>query len=85
MSQLLFVIGVGGIQVLDWVLFHYAKVFNDKRQNDYNETENLFMRSYILYAGYRTMFITIISAAVHEISVAVLDLLLLSSFINYFP
>jgi hypothetical protein len=31
------------------------------------------------------MFITIISAAVHEISVVVLDLLLLSSFINYIP
>lgn len=35
------------------------------------------------FAGYWTMFIAIISVVVHEISVAVLDLLLLSSFINY--
>lgn len=31
------------------------------------------------------MFITIISAAVYEIGIVVLDLLLLSSFINYIP
>lgn len=31
------------------------------------------------------MFIAIISVVVHEISVVVLDLLLLSSFINYIP
>lgn len=37
------------------------------------------------YAGHRTLFIAIVSAAVHEISVAVLDMLLLSSFINYIP
>lgn len=36
-------------------------------------------------AGYRTMLITIISPVVYEISVIVLDLLLLSPFINYIP
>lgn len=79
MSQLLFVIGVGGIQVLNFETKSKWS-FNDKRRNDHNG-------NYLLcfYAGYWTMFVTIISVAVHEISVVVLDLLLLSSFINYIP
>jgi hydrogenase-4 membrane subunit HyfE len=43
--------------------------------------------SYVLFtlAGRRTMLIAIISFALHETGFAVLDMLLLSPFINYFP
>lgn len=79
MSQLLFVIGVGGIQVR----YFGAKcslIFYDQRQNDYSVQLTRFV--YVFATGFRAMFVNIISAFVHEISFVVLDLLLLSSFIN---
>lgn len=51
-----------------------------KRQNDYSVQLTRFV--YVSATGFRALSVNIISAVVHEISVVVLDLLLLSSFIN---
>lgn len=79
MSQLLFVIGVGGIQVRPRLTLTKLVMTKDLIKRDAD------LSTVYLYTGHRALFITIISAVVYEISVVVLDLLLLSSFINYIP
>lgn len=52
-----------------------AATFRDERQNDYVLSN--------FSAGHRAVLVAIISTAVHEACVVLLDLLLLSSFINH--
>lgn len=50
------------------------------------ETGNSSILIHLFFCtGYRTMSVAIISAVVYEIGIVMLDLLLLSSFVNYIP